>query len=148
MWERGETVQLFAEDLDAVLDRGRPRAFWWDGRLGRYVELTTRQREAILREMDRLEALARAGRLELDCFCKQPKRHIACHGDAIRAALLRRIGGLRCDDCGPIQPWEGKGTCSLCQRMLCGACAACHMQGDCPSIDVGSGEQACLDLPF
>lgn len=151
VWERGETVDLFAADLAAVLDATRPVAQWWNGRLGRYLPLSSAARAAIVQEIDRLAELARRGRLELDCFCKRPDRPVRCHGDAIRTLLLARLrpgGGAAaaphaCDDCGPLDPWEHVGRCALCKRTLCGACAICHIKVDCPAMEADLAGCAC-----
>jgi hypothetical protein len=83
-WERGETIALYERDLRAVLDPAVREARWWDGRRGIYRTLTRGERSEIQAEVARLRALARAGTLELDCFCSPQ----ACHGDVIRRIVL------------------------------------------------------------
>jgi hypothetical protein len=83
VWQRGETITLFEQDLRRVLDPALSEAQWWDGRRGEYRRLSGPARQAIQREVQRLLALARGGALELDCFCSPQ----ACHGDVIRKLL-------------------------------------------------------------
>lgn len=42
----------------------------------------------VYRELRRLAAIARWDDLVLVCWCKQPDRHVACHGDVLRSAIL------------------------------------------------------------
>lgn len=88
VWERGETISLYEQDLRRALDPAAATAQWWDGRPGRYRWLSERERQAMRNEMRRLAALARRGRFELDCFCSP----LACHGDVIRKLLLEELG--------------------------------------------------------
>ncbi len=44
-------------------------------------------RNDVYRELLRLAEIARNGDLTLICWCKQPDREIACHGDVLKAAL-------------------------------------------------------------
>ena len=88
VWQRGETITLFEQDLRRVLDPALPTAQWWDGRRGEYRWLSAAEREGIRGEVQRLLALARGGPLELDCFCSP----LACHGDVIRT-LLEELAG-------------------------------------------------------
>src|SRR5262245_45112365 len=42
----------------------------------------------VYRELQRLAAVAEQGDLALICWCSQPDRHVPCHGDVLKSAVL------------------------------------------------------------
>jgi hypothetical protein len=42
----------------------------------------------VYRELQRLAAIAEQGDLALICWCSQPDRHVPCHGDVLKSAIL------------------------------------------------------------
>lgn len=62
---------------DEVIERYRD----W---LWRQIKL----RGNVYRELRRLAAIAKQGDLVLVCWCKQPDRNVACHGDVLKSSIL------------------------------------------------------------
>jgi hypothetical protein len=47
-----------------------------------------KSRGDVYRELQRLAAIAEQGDLTLICWCSQPDRHVPCHGDVLKSAVL------------------------------------------------------------
>ena len=98
VWERGETIELYEQELRAALDRAAAVAYWGHNCGGTAKILTDVERQRMRGEMNRLYQLVAAGRdVELDCFCKRHGPDVACHGDVIKKLLIEvlRRGGIK-----------------------------------------------------
>jgi len=42
----------------------------------------------VYRELQRLAAIAKQGDLVLICWCKRQDRHVSCHGDILKSAVM------------------------------------------------------------